>query len=662
VNRRNYLSLLFIGILTALSGFSIFKFGLPKMSGRVQALYPRHSETLSNLNLTDKIFGDNLVDVILLPVEDPLSNDSREVLVELEEKLQELIELRSIISPLRAFQSMKLPVRLVSEDKRWVRFLLEIPANLPDAARITLHQEIERIRPENSIRSGSFYAGEVATSSLEAETRVRAPACLITIFILLLLWTRNPILAGKILLPTILTGVIVAGALSLFEFPLGAIAQLVPPLLLAVSTSYSSYIASRIIDSSDQVAPLAGAGKSLTLATTTTIIGFISLFWMDCQGVDDFAQVMTGGTVISSILTWVIIPRIISVPAKTIHSAARINIGRLSLFNSKLVIAISLVLLVLSTGLWWLRVDTVPLDFFPDGSLEKNSIVRAEKVFPGSHFLSLGMKFAAPLDSKHLEEITRLEDKIRKIPGVHHTFAAPAFFELSRDIKKRELDDATLTKEFGPPSISSSNGLYSRVMIETDYEGRLLMELAEKVREVMNERGAFISNTFLASRELVISETSNSLSRGLIESVLSALLIVWILTLSLLRNLKMSLVGLIPTILPVVGVFGALGLFFDSLNLGAAIVAACALGMISDFSFHLLFLWREFGPNGLDKAVKAALLPFLLTGITLVIGFSPTMFSPIGPVRSFGFLLGGSVALGIFLNLRLLPMLLKKLR
>jgi predicted RND superfamily exporter protein len=245
-----------VAVMLTLSILVLYRFGLPKTSGDVKALFPRQSAALNDLIYIENKFGRNQIDVIILPVTTPLSEDKREEIIHIEEQLQELSAIHSILSPLKAFQSIPVPVRLVSEDKAWARFILEIPSDLSDLERRILDNDIDRIVPKDGLRSGSFYASEVATSSLEKENQIRAPACTVAIFVLLLCWTRSLTQSLKIISPPLLTCTVVAAALSIFKISLGAVAQLVPPLLLAVSTSYSSYIASRLLNSSGQADPL----------------------------------------------------------------------------------------------------------------------------------------------------------------------------------------------------------------------------------------------------------------------------------------------------------------------------------------------------------------------------------------------------------------------
>ena len=626
------------------------------MSGDIRALYPRASLSLTDLQFLEKTFGEHLIDVLLIPLPSPLTEEARMEILEIEDSLQQLENLKAYHSPLKAFNELNLPLRLLSTDKTWGRFILEIPANLSESEQRELNAAINALRPEQSVRTGSFFASQVATSTLERESQFRAPLCLLTIFALLLFWTRRLGEVVKIILPPVFTVLVIAAALSALDFSLGPIAQLCFPLLLALGTSYSAYIASRLMsDRSGSHLPK-GVWGSVLLAALTTIIGFLSLLIIDCKGVDDFALIMTAGTVVSAALSLLLIPQFLlrsGLADKQVVSKRR--------FSKSILAVVTALMVIFSLGAQSLHVDTVPLDFFPAGSQERSSIEKAELVFPGSHVTSIGLVLTTELDDNQLQNLATLENRLRDLPGVVNVFGAPEFAAFSRELEKRELQNDTFVERFGPPAITSRDKRATRIIVENDLDGRRLLELNAALRKVVAEAGLSLERFAISSRELVISEQSDSLTRGLLESVASALVVVGLLLAVTFRSPLIGLIGLLPSILPIIGIFGALGYFYSTVNLGAAIVAGCALGMISDFTFHL-FTGFRMGDDSLEERADELSVPFFMTGSTLILGFAPTVLSPVAPVRAFGLLLGAAIALGIYFNLALLPVVVRILR
>lgn len=642
-----------ISIPSILVMLVLFTFGMPKFSGDIQSLYPRHSDTLDALNNLKSTFGDNFIDFVIVPIPAELTDEIREEFISFEESILELPGIKSIQSPLKAYQSIALPIRLLNTNRTWARFFIEIDTNLSESEYSEIHNNIERLRPKNSLRSGSFYASQVATNSLQQENRRTAPLCFLAVLTLLTIWTRRISDAIKILLPSLLSLGILCSILSIFGIPLGSISQLVPPLLFAIGTSYSSFLAGRLFSAKTSSEALLGAKSSLTLASLTTAIGFLSLLLMNSRGVDDFAIIMTGGTVLSAFLAWSLVPRLIS-------PRGGIITDRKFVFSKLFTAALTVLLLFLATGLFKMKVDTVPMDFFPKSSMELKSMLEAEEHFSGSHILNLHLTFTESIGLEELEYLSAIEALLRKLPGVANVTGTPDFNKFYQELEGKELTESSLTEPFGPPAITSLDKHSSRVIIETDLEGGNLLSLAKSVREVLKQKSYKNSLAQVSSKELLIAEQSEVLTHGLLESVFLTLLLVWLLFLLCFRNLKLASIALLPSILPVLGIFGAMGFCLDSVDLGAAIVASSSLGMISDFSFHVLMLWRKLGQDQIEEAINISARPFFLTGTTLVLGFCPTIFSSVSPVRSFGILMGSVIFLGILLNLSLLPWLVSR--
>ncbi|MCC6954224.1 MAG: hypothetical protein IT290_08915 [Deltaproteobacteria bacterium] len=648
--KRLYLIALFIiplGVLGLL--------GIPRMSGDTRALFPRQAAELEDLDFVESHFGRDFVDVIIVPLSESPTEEELEALRDTEESLREISEISNLISPLQAMNKAPSPIRLRTDG--WARFILQISGDLSDRSRREVSRRIDEVRPADSIRSGSFYASDVATRTLERESAKNAPLCLAFIGAILLWTTRSFFLTLNILVAPMLTLCWMAAALVVLQIPLGAISQLSPPLTIAIVTSYACYLASRILCSSNPKRALDGAYSSLALATGTTVGGFVSLLLLGSSGVDEFAMIMAASSTLGAIFSILIIPRLISTPATP---SRLLKARKLPSWLTPLALALSVALLALGTRIPQIRVDTVPLDFFAEGSRERTEIEHAMQVFPGSHVLSVAFALDQPLDIEALDGFRTLASELHALPGVVGVTGPHAFYELWQYLEKRELTAEAMLSPFGPPSITTEDQRVTRLLIDTDGEGQALIRLADQIGSALAKHDIRAQRVAISSHELVISAQSSHLTLGLLESIAFALGLVWILLLLISRSLSASLIATLPSILPIAGVMGALALAGREINLGAALVAGTSLGMISDYTFHLLFVWKRTGD--LRRSVEESVAPFLITGATLVIGFSPTILSPVHPVRSFGILLGSALALGILLNLTLLPTLLGRLQ
>jgi predicted RND superfamily exporter protein len=213
---------------------------------------------------------------------------------------------------------------------------------------------------------------------------------------------------------------------------------------------------------------------------------------------------------------------------------------------------------------------------------------------------------------------------------------------------------------FGPSSYTTESREATRLFIETDAEGKALMKIRDQIMQRLSQMSLSTVSFSVASRELVMAEQSDALARGLLLSVGSALLLVAILILAVFRSISVMFVGLLPSILPIIAVFGGLGFLSGQVNMGTAMVAAVALGMISDNTFHFLVAWRFRDPGVSQTPLQLSSGPMIATALVLVGGFCPTILSSLPPMNQFGLLLSMCVALGLCGNLFLLPQLVSK--
>jgi len=90
-------------------------------------------------------------------------------------------------------------------------------------------------------------------------------------------------------------------------------------------------------------------------------------------------------------------------------------------------------------------------------------------------------------------------------------------------------------------------------------------------------------------------------------------------------------------------------------NMGTAMVAAVALGMVSDNTFHYLIAWRARREQAPSEILELSSGSMIATAVVLIGGFCPTMLSALPPMNQFGLLLSVCVLLGLSANLFVLP-------
>ena len=128
-----------------------------------------------------------------------------------------------------------------------------------------------------------------------------------------------------------------------------------------------------------------------------------------------------------------------------------------------------------------------------------------------------------------------------------------------------------------------------------------------------------------------------------------------------LRSIRLMLLSFTPNLLPIAGLFGVMGIFGIPLDPATVMVAAIAVGIAVDDTLHLLSSWREGLRDGVDRgrALRHALEvngpAMLATTFTACAGFLALGLSDFAPIRYFGLLSAGTMAVAVAADLWLLP-------
>lgn len=663
----------------------------PKSTGDVSVLFPSFSHTLTSLQESNALFGNTQIDVAVVRLR---SGDAEELdaekeveLYALEEELASLDGVVSLLSPLQGLSEFPPPWQLISDDGKWGRFVLEISGELSETEAGELDRAIDKILSAyedlQPVRDGSFFLTQSVTREIEHESKKIIPYSIATLFVVLLLMFRNPVLA----LISFVTPMIVLAwfhaIIALLKFPLDPVSQLCPPFLLAVSTAYSIHLTARLAQERDlQALSMREINSGLFFAVFTTVIGVSSLVMLDVKGVTDFAVMSGLGILVAGVLSSRLNPSLV----KIFHlrskrkSVIPTRLRRLILRgrNARVVVYALLGLTgIFFSGIRGVQVHTDPQSFLPADSEAYQQVMAARRHFAGNLVLGIYFKHAANSADEYsavnpetaanilglddIQTIEKVKMKLQGLDGVEHTVSAGDFIDLYRDISRIRLDDAG-SESWGPGSITNSGRTATRIIIDTDFEGRKLLGLRREIKNVLQQELTGSSlEARIASLGLLVAEQSNHIVRGIVTSLISSLFVVFVLLIAGWRSLRIAFIGLVPNVIPVLVVFGALGWLYGEINLGSALVAVTALSIAVDNTFHLLMGWKTANVARPERrALRENLDSFLNTSVVLIAGFTVMAFSTVAPVAQFGLLLSIALFIGVIADMYVLPYLLHR--
>jgi len=132
----------------------------------------------------------------------------------------------------------------------------------------------------------------------------------------------------------------------------------------------------------------------------------------------------------------------------------------------------------------------------------------------------------------------------------------------------------------------------------------------------------------------------------------------------LFRNIKLSLIGVVPNFMAAFLILGIIGLLEIPLDMMTITIAAITIGIAVDNSIHYIYRFKEEFKKinnynqTLEKCHNTVGVAILNTSITIVFGFSILVFSNFIPTIYFGIFTGIAMLLAMISVLTLLPKLI----
>jgi len=151
---------------------------------------------------------------------------------------------------------------------------------------------------------------------------------------------------------------------------------------------------------------------------------------------------------------------------------------------------------------------------------------------------------------------------------------------------------------------------------------------------------------------------------GMIDSLLSSFVIVFLMMVFLFRSLKYGILAMLPLSFTISMIYGLIGWVGKDYDMPIAVLSALTLGLSIDFAIHFLQRARELEKElgsltqALADMFQEPSRAISRNAIVIAIGFTPLLLSPLMPYITVGFFLASIMALSALVTLILLPALL----
>jgi len=495
---------------------------------------------------------------------------------------------------------------------------------------------------------------------------------------LTLVWVFRQLKPLLIALTSIIVSLIwVSGIMSLMGISINVISYLTFNLLMVIGVSDAIHLLMKyheeIYKTKNKDSALHNVithiGSALFLTSFTTAVGFLSLSVANIKILQEFGIIMGIGIGVLFLITIIVMPIILSYidEPSQFHikrliskkeSSLSYGMAHLAQHYPKLIISFSvLIFLITFYGLSKIDSNVTVLGDLKPGNKLYSDINFVEDNFGGTLPLEIIIPYEDSIPITHNQQFqlkfkefsNRLinYEKIKTISGYWELDGSPNF-QQNKYINKNR-DEVRIS--CGIENIDSGEAITLKSRISDDYY------------DIFNSKNLNMTGSTLLSLKM-----NQYLIGSLLNSFIIAFIIIFISMNILFKSFKLSLVSIIPNVLPLLFAGGIMGFIGIELRPATAMTFSIALGIAVDDTIHFLSRFRsEFQNSG--SHTRASLTTILTTGraiisttITLAMGFVVLVFSNFKPNSEFGILATIILIVALLSSLLLLPSLINVIK
>lgn len=547
---------------------------------------------------------------------------------------------------------------------------------------------------------------------VSSETPLFTVVALVISMLILFLALRS---VRAVLLPTLVVGtalIWILGLMSLLHYRFNVVASVLPALMVVIGMANSVHISSRYFSyfhrTGDRKLALRDtirtAGFSTFLTSFTTAIGFAVLTFSGFGQLSDFGLFASVSIMLLYVLSITLIPTIyhLSLPvserALRVTSNIRIDafFDRVAGFTQRhtrsIFVGTALTLVVGVVGTMQVPTDIYLFSDFSPGSELRRHLGQFEARHGGVLPLEVIIRSSHSGQFRrlaNLRAIDSLEDELTELEGIDRVisladlakvanqaylggdprnFRLPSALELqflAAGLRQWVSATGQENQPANLPRFTDSTFTVARISLGVQDLGTTgMLTLADSVKARVEHRfPPDLFTTVVTGTALIGPLSSQVLVDNLIVGLAIALFVISLVMALLFRSVRLTLISIVPNVLPLLLVAGAMGFLGIELKPSTALIFSVAFGIAVDDTIHFLARYKLFQAEGLSVEVSIARTlseagrAVFFTTVVLVGGFSIFMLSDFGGTSSLGGLTALTLALALVSNILLLPAL-----
>ena len=516
--------------------------------------------------------------------------------------------------------------------------------------------------------------------------------------------------------------IIMTGLLGLLGWKVTVISSNFIALMLILTMAMNIHMSTRFLqlkndfpDSSNFEIISITTGKMfwpIIYTVLTTICAFLSLIFSGIKPIIDFGWMMTFGLITSFVVTFTLLPTLLSFVS---DNSVEINenkeskitsfFAKISNNNKNIIFTLTGIVIILSVlGISRLEVENSFINYFNKNTEIYKGMKLIDEKLGGTTPLEVILKFPnqdknksdeddefedwGEGENKDDEKYWFTKDKIDKIDSVHNyldglpavgkVLSFSSIIQVATQLNNNKplgtLEMGVLyskipesiKKEIIDPYISiKDNEARISLRIIDSQDGLRRNDLIKKINLDLKDQLNLNDEEFKLAGVLILF---NNLLQSLFKSQILTLGLVMIgifaMFMVLFRNIKLSIIGVVPNFIAAFFILGIIGLLGIPLDMMTITIAAITIGIAVDNSIHYIYRFEEeyLKYQDYEKTLKICHstvgVAILNTSITIVFGFSILVFSKFIPTIYFGVFTGIAMLLAMISVLTLLPSLL----
>ena len=488
-------------------------------------------------------------------------------------------------------------------------------------------------------------------------------------------------LAGICILMTVLATL---GLNGLLHFPLNNVTVAMVPLVMSLALSDTIYLFTHLdrrvlVQYPERRRALAAVLREVMypglITAIFTGVGFISLTTNSVPVIRSFGWLGTAGMFFEYICSFgLMAPLLLLFRPETIYHDVAEKKNRVvrrflhwgyRVVQARYILALACcttVLLLAGLEIRKLQVDTTLVQFFWKSDPLRQDMDFVKANLGGVQPLDIAIAAQAPdafKEPANLRAVEQLADQIRALPGVdcvlsltdffkkmHQAFHGeePAYYRLPETHRLIEqyllLYDADDLDTYVTPRFDHVR-LAVRVQEDGSRAGARYVRDIERLIRELHRPDLRMRITGLAFNQV---KTAEAVVHDQLLGLGEALIVIWLLTLVILRSFTWATFSIVPNMFPIMLNFGIMGAAGIPVDTGTSIIAASAFGIIVDVTTRIFIAYRDLRQRGvsilqaLAEIVDLKAEAVISCVFVLSMGFSIFLLSRFVPIFQFGLL------------------------